>query len=304
MRTLSLLAVFLASTAASAEEAKEIARAFAEVPAHVRLALDVEKSPYPEVQLFPLAEVDALEGQGRRLAQTSRAPALSSTASRARVSSAPDESRAFWLTAGASAVTSLGARVLLILPAWLGIGFAQAAATSLLGPVASLVLILGVVGAYTFAESALAAFASTLVFDNASSTYTSSFPASFAGHLMGNTLAAGVLWLSVGFGGMLLFGLDALSAFTTGAIFGALGVFSVLGAMPVFVVAFLASVALPAVFGTWATATTARAREGFVIDPTWRPDEERRRSSVDGALPDDRSRPPMRTLFTIAIPGT
>lgn len=298
---LALLVVTSASTGLAAP--LEVAQAFAEVPPHVRLAIDVEESAFPEVQLFSLRDIDALEGQGQRLAQASEAPTLS-TVPAPRVSSFRDESRVFWFSAGASAVTSLAARVLLIIPAWIGVAFAQAASAALLGPVASFILVLGIVGAYTVGESAAAALVSGLVFDNSSRFYTSSFLPTFAGHLAGNAIAAGVLWLSVGFGGMLLYGLDAISAFTTGTAVGAVTVFSILGAMPVFVVAFLASVALPAVLGTWALAATARPREGFVIDPTWRPAAGGRRSSVERALPEDRERVPLRTLVTVAIPGT
>lgn len=302
MRTLSLLVVLLSASTGLAQDLG-LASAFAEVPPHVRLALDVEASAYPEVQLFSLAGLDGLERQGQRLAQAS-APAAAPELPVVRVTSFKDESRVFWFSAGASAVTSLAARVLLVIPTWVGLALVSAGAASVLGPVAAFVMMLGIVGGYTVAESAAAALVSSLVFDNASHFYTSSFLSSFGGHLLGNGLAAGVMWLSLGFGWMLFHGVDALAAFTTGAAANAISVFSILGAMPVFVVVFLASVALPAVLGTWSMAATAKPREGYVIDPTWRPAAGRRRSALERALPEDRSRMPMRTLVTVAIPGT
>ncbi len=296
----ALVVVFglCAASSAFADVEQQAADALASVPAGVRLAVDISDSAYPEVQLRSLRE---LELEGMKLAQAS-APAPDVAAPLVRVTSFKDETRVFWFSAGASAITSLATRVLLIIPMWVVIGLATVGTAPLLGPVATFVIVLGAVAGFSIADSAAAAAVSSLVFDNASDFFTSSFLASFGGHLTGNALAAGVMWLSVGFGGMLLFGLDALSAFTTGTALSAIALFSVLGTVPVFVVAFLASVALPALIGTWATAVTAKPREGYVIDPTWRP-----LASAPGsprALPEERFRVPMRSLVSVAIPGT
>lgn len=271
--------------------------ALASVPSAARLAIVVSESAHPEVQLLPLREIEI---EGMKLAQANAPANAPVDAPLVRVTSFRDETRVFWFSAGASAITSLATRVVLIIPTWIVVLFAVAGNAPLLGPAAGLVMVLGAIAGFTIGDSAAAALVSSLVYDNASRFYTTSFLASFGGHLAGNALAAGVMWLSLGFGGMLLYGLDAISAFTTGAASTAIGIFSTLGAMPIFVVAFLASVALPSVLGTWSMAATARPKEGYVIDPTWKP----LASVTQRVLPEDKNHVPMRTLVSVAIPGT
>jgi hypothetical protein len=235
-------------------------------------SLDV-KAPdtaHPEVQLLPSAAV-------AQASEEAGAPRLR------RVPSFHDETRVFWYAAGASAITSLAGRVLLSVPAVFIAAFAGVLGVAL-GPVAGWALAVGVVGIAVLADAALAALAGSIVYDSVSRFYDTSFLAGFAGHVTGSALSIGVAALTFGFGGMLLGGLEAIAPLAVSSAFQATQMFMFLGVMPAFVVSFLASVALPALIGTWALAVTARPKDGYVMDPEWRPLSAR----IDAALPPER----------------
>jgi hypothetical protein len=187
-----------------------------------------------------------------------------------RVSSFSDDVRVFWYAAGASAITSLASRVLMAIPGFFVLGVVAAAGPAL-GPFGSWILLVGGFTIATLLDASVSALAGTFVYDSVSRFYKSSFFPGFAGQLAGGALANGVLWLTVGYGLMLTTGLDLITPFAAQGSLAAIGVFSLLGVMPALVIAFLASVALPAVVGTWALAATAKPKQGYVIDPTWRP---------------------------------
>lgn len=256
------------------------------LPSAARLALDAPATAHPETRLVPLAQ---LQGEGPAAVAEGELPLR-------RVPSFNEEARVFWYAAGASAIASLGTRVLLMVPAWL-VAITVAAGGVFLGPVASTMLVIGLIAGLTVADAGISALAASLVYDNVSRFFSARYLPTFAGHLLGSGMSSSVLYLSVGFGGMLLVGLEALSAFSAPGVFQAIAIFSGLGVMPVFVVAFLASVALPAVIGTWALTATASPRPGFVVDPTWRPV-----GLSLPARPHEGGRMPLFTAFV--IPGT
>jgi hypothetical protein len=268
------------------ERAGSAFESFSLLPSAARLALDAPATAHGQTRLVPLAQLER-RGLG--------APDVSNDLPLRRVT-VQEESRVFWYAAGASAITSVGARVLLVVPGLFALGLAGAS-SALLGPVGTFMLLVGLATGFVVGDAALSALAASLVYDNVSRFYSSRYLPTFAGHLLGNVLSVGATSLMIGFGGMLLFGLESLSAFAGPGAFQAILVFTTLGVMPAFVVAFLASVAVPAVIGTWALAASASPRAGFVIEPGWRP---------LGLLPPPRTRDDERLpmFASIAIPST
>ena len=88
---------------------------------------------------------------------------------------------------------------------------------------------------------------------------------------MGNALAVGVVGLIAGFAIMLVAGVTALADFAGPDLAVAFSFISAFGALPGFPLAFFAGFALPAILGAWATAASADAAGGFVIDSGWFP---------------------------------
>lgn len=211
------------------------------------------------------------------------------------------EVRVFWYAAGASALTSLGVRVLAFIPAALA-GGAIAAINVALGPAATLLMIVALVAAVSTVDAALAGLAAALVYDQLSDFYDSSYIAAFGGQFLGTALALGVASVLGGFGAGLIFATTVLADFVGIEVSSTFLVFSVFGMMPAIVIGFFASVALPALFGAWAVASTARPREGLLIDPDWNPlAPQAERSFVPSSQPDREAK-----LFPIKvrIPGT
>lgn len=300
-----LLSAFAAS-AASAEPVRVTKLAF-----DARLTLDLDEpelatGALPGLRLLALSELEAVES----VAEQTTAGALAQAAEHSgeavaeeaapklrRVHSFQEDTRVFWYATGAAAITSLATRVLLAIPGFFVLGITLAAG-SVLPPVASWVLLVGAVAGWAIIDSALSALAGSFVYDRVSKFYTSSFLPGFAGQLAGATLAGGVLWLTMGFGLMLTTGLELITPFTLQGALTTVQLFSALGVMPALVVAFLASVALPAVMGTWALAVTARPKDGYVIDRSWRP-LDKPRASLSRA---DRDRLFVPPVLTLAFP--
>ena len=179
------------------------------------------------------------------------------------------DTRSFWYSAGAGAVTTLGTHILVGLPTL----FVSA---NIVGPMmtegspAALVVGLGIFTAYTLVESGLSSLVAMLVFDSMSDTYQSRYLTGFLGHFGGAVLSTTVTTLTFGLGLLVLHGSSVLSDFTGNAGFAALSIFSVLGAMPAVVIAGTALVAVPALTTSWALSAGAVARPGYEIDERWR----------------------------------
>lgn len=179
------------------------------------------------------------------------------------------DTRSFWYSAGAGAVTTLGTHILVGLPTL----FISA---GLIGPMmndgspAALAVGVGIFTAYTLLESGLSSLVAMLVFDSMSETYESRYLTGFLGHFGGAVLSTAVTTLTFGFGLLALHGSTVLSDFTGNAGFQALSIFSVLGAMPAVVIAGTALIAVPALTTSWALSAGAVARPGYEIDPRWR----------------------------------
>jgi hypothetical protein len=205
-----------------------------------------------------------------------------------------DDGRAFWYSAGASAVVALGTHVLVGLPVTVmtvvGISTYLPTATAVLVPV-----LVGVGAVYFLGEAALSAAAATMVFNGASDVYQTNYLTALAAHVGGAVLGAGVSALTFGIGGALYGGLGALAEFTGSAGLNAVAVFSLLGSLPAVVIGGIALVGVPAVIGAWALAVTATAKDGYAIDPHWR-----RLPPTAAASPGDA---PTLTIATLALPA-
>jgi hypothetical protein len=272
MRTLvAALVVFgsaaLPPTAALANDGE--ARAAAELLAFdARLEIEAPASDVGGLRLSPLALVQPEDALGK-------ADGGGELPKLRRVASFADDTRVFWYAAGASAITSLATRVMMAIPGFFLLAGVTAAGPAL-GPFGGWIMLLTGWVVSTVIDASVSALAGSFVYDNVSKFYESSFFPGFAGQLAGGALANGVLWMTIGYGLMLTTGLDLVSPFAPNGAFEPIGIFSALGVMPALVIAFLASVALPAVVGTWALAATAKPKEGYVIDPLWRPLDARR----------------------------
>lgn len=274
-----------------------------------RLSFEAPATPFTEVQLLPLErlEVRAASALPALSAPSTLAAASPAEAGSSATASAPaghrygwalEDSRVYWYTAGASAVTSLAARVVLIIPAYL-IGAIAVASGLALNPVVATIVTLAVVAGFTVVDAAISGLIASLTFNSVSRFYESDFLTGFAGHLAGNVLSAGAFWLVFGFGGMLIAGLDFVTPFTVNGVAQMLLAFSTLGVLPALVVTFIAGVAVPALVGAWALSATARPRDGYAIDPTWRPYETG--TAAERALPEERR---LRAQVVIPLPGT
>jgi hypothetical protein len=178
------------------------------------------------------------------------------------------DTRAFWYSAGAGGLLSLGIHLFGGIPAvvfgatWLGV-----LASS--GSPATLAIGLGLFSAYVVAEAAASSLVATLVFNSLSSVYEGHFSSAFFGHLLGVGAATAIGAVTFG-GGMVLFhGLGVLTEFTGSAGVSGIQVFSLLGALPAVVVVGAALVVLPAVASSYALAAGATARPGYEIDEQW-----------------------------------
>ncbi len=182
------------------------------------------------------------------------------------------DTRAFWYSAGASAVTSLGAHVLVGLPVAAvtaaGMG-GLAASNGIFGQALAMGLAFGVGGTYALAVSLLSSFAALTVFNGMSEFYEGRFVPALGAHFAGLLASSAVTALTFG-GGLLMFhGAGQLAVFTGSAGLQTLAIFSFLGAMPAIVIAGIALVAVPALVTSWALSVSASPREGYAIDPAW-----------------------------------
>jgi len=226
--------------------------------------------------LLPMAQLTPTQGPSILLAQADAAapaPSLSappSTESLPRARGIAGESRVFWYATGASALASLGLRVVAFVPgliAALTIGTMSFA----FGPAVPMILFVALATGFAGVDAAVGALAGSLVFDRASSFYDSRYVAAFTGQFLGNALAVGVGSLLFGYGMMLITGATMLTEFTGPSVLVGLSFFSFFGFLPAAVVAFFASIALPSLVGAWALANTASPRAGYRVDPTWSP---------------------------------
>lgn len=178
------------------------------------------------------------------------------------------DGRSFWYAAGASAVMALGTHVLVGLPTTV---ITMMSLSALAGaPAMILPVMLGVGAVYLAGQSAISAAAAFMVFNGTSDVYETNYLTSLAAHIGGSVAGAGVSALTFGIGGLLFGGLVSLAEFTGSAGVGAIGVFSLLGALPAVVIGGIALVGVPALIGAWGLAVTAGPKEGYVIDPQWR----------------------------------
>ena len=207
------------------------------------------------------------------------------------------DTRSFWYSAGAGAVTTLGTHILVGLPTLF-------LSTQIIGPLqangspAALVVGIGIFTAYTLVESGLSSLVAMLVFDSMSETYESRYLTGFLGHFGGAVLSTAVTSLTFGLGLLVLHGSSVLSDFTGNAGFGALSIFSVLGAMPAVVIAGTALIAVPALTTSWALSAGAVARSGFQIDEQWRIPTVAERTQAPARRRDDNT----DRVATIGIP--
>ncbi len=178
------------------------------------------------------------------------------------------DTRAFWYSAGAAAVTSLGTHVLVGIPSLvvLGAGVAGIAATA---PITALALSVGILGLYAFGESLLSSLAGYIVFNGMSETYQGNYLTCLLAHFGGNLASTAVTTLTFGGGALLFHGMGLLAEFTGGAGIGTVSIFSFLGAMPAIVIAGIAVIAVPALAASWALAVSATPRAGYEIDDQW-----------------------------------
>jgi hypothetical protein len=180
-----------------------------------------------------------------------------------------DDGRAFWFSAGASSVVTLGTHVLVGIPTLVVVSTA-AAALGTIAPAAVVPMLLGAGAAYMLVQCALSSLASYLVFNGMSKVYDASYIVSLAAHIAGTFLGAGVSAFVFGVGLALIGGLNGLAPFTGSAGVQAVAVFSVLGALPAVVIGGIALVGVPALVASWAMAVSATPKDGFAIDPAWR----------------------------------
>jgi hypothetical protein len=222
-----------------------------------------------------------------------------------RVSTFHDETRTFWYASGAGAVTSLAARVFVGIPGALMLfgtsatGVSNLAAAGIVGPTA-LIVTVGAIALMTIVDAAISALASTMVFNNMSRFYKGEWLSSFLGQLTGNALSGSVFWLTFGFGGLALDGLAGLQGLLVDGVISGMQVFSILGAMPAVVISFLATLALPALMGTWSMAAVAEPRDNYKIDPTWHPYGRRAQPSWT----QDQRHAYTATTMVLPLPGT
>ncbi len=212
-----------------------------------------------------------------------------------------DDGRAFWFAAGASSVVALGTHVLVGLPtAYIGITGAAALASS--SPATLAPFIIGLAGGYLFLESAGAALAAYLVFNNTSKVYDGNYLVALGAHIAGSLLGAGVSAVTFGVGLMLIGGLQGLVEFTGSAGVGAIVVFSLLGSLPAIVIGGIALVGVPALIGAWGMSVSATPKSGYAVNPHWKEPP-----SSAALLPSSPSRSasfaPAMPLLTIPLPG-
>ncbi len=183
------------------------------------------------------------------------------------------DTRAFWYSAGAGAVTSLASHVLIGVPTLvLSVGLIMgvtAGAAPAVGFAVGLALAIGIGGTYAFAESLLSALASTLVFNGLSELYEGDYVTALMAHFGGSLVSTAVTTVTFGGGVLLFHGMGALAEFTGSAGLTTVQVFSFLGAMPAVVIAGIALIAVPALVTAWALAVSASPRKGFEIDEEW-----------------------------------
>lgn len=293
MRALLIAVVLLLSASAVAGAPPSKSRDDAPF---VHFDLEAPATGHPEVQLRPLASLTPALSSVERAFEL--AAATKAQPRERRIDGYHEEARVLWYAAGATGLTSLASRVLLAGPTYL-IGALSAGAGLVLNPVAGTVLTLAMFGTFTVVDSALSALMGSVLFNNLSDVYETTFLPGFLGHLAGNALAVGATRIIFGFGGMLIGGLGTLSPFLGSGIVELVAVFSMLGVLPALVVTFIASLAVPAIMSTWAMAATAKAKAGYEIDPTWRPSA----SPSERALPEKRRLPVFVTL-PLPAPGT
>jgi hypothetical protein len=199
------------------------------------------------------------------------------------------DSRAFWYSAGAGAVTTLGAHLLVGTPT-------LAVSVGLLSGLSGaplLVAWLGIYVGYTAAESMLSGLVAGLVFDSMAQTYRSNFITGAMAHMAGSMLSTTVVSLIGGFGYLVFHGSGLLAPFTGTAGISGLGVLTLLGALPAVVVAGTAVIAIPALVTAWALSASAQPRDGYTIDQNWQALDQRT---------DDPTRRPTERVATISVP--
>lgn len=208
-----------------------------------------------------------------------------------------EDGRAFWYSAGASAVVALGTHVLVGLPVTV-ITLMSTSTLLSAAPAMYLPVLLGVGSAYLLGQSAVAAAAAWMVFNGTSDVYQTNYLTSLAAHVGGTIVGAGVSVLTFGLGGLLFGGLTTLAEFTGSAGITAIGVFSLLGSLPAVVIGGIALVGAPALIGVWALAVTAEAKEGYSIDRQWRA-----APALAPAAPVARGDAPALPIANLALPA-
>ncbi len=277
-------AIVLAAAVAGSSSFADAAHAF---------SLDVPRLQVPSLEPPSGAVADALlDGTPRDLFLSTTTVSVPS-----RYSWVLDDARPFWYAAGASAVVALGTHVLVVLPA-LVFSSVVLGPIAFSAPAAYLPILLGAGGVYLLAQSALAAGAAVFAFGSTSDIYEGNYLAAVAGHVGGVVLGAGVSGLTFGLGGLLFGGLNLIAEFTGSAGISGVGVFSLLGALPAVVIGGIALVGVPAVFGAWALAASATAKQGYAIDPAWR-------KPVPSPVPAPTARhdAPALPIATVALPA-
>jgi hypothetical protein len=180
------------------------------------------------------------------------------------------DTRAFWYSAGAAAVTALGTHVLIGIPVLLlttGVVATLNPGGAL--PIVTLAVALGIGGAYAFGAAAISALAALLVFNGMSEIYEGDYVTALTANFAGSLVSTAVTTLTFGGGALLFHGMALLSEFTGSAGLTTLQIFTFLGAMPAVVIAGIALIAVPALVTSWALAASAHPREGYEIDDQW-----------------------------------
>lgn len=165
-----------------------------------------------------------------------------------------ENDRGYWYTVGATGAASLGARTLLLLPAFFVLSLPALVPMS---AAAAISVWFGGITVLSALDSAASAAAGVFMFESLNPGVSGSYWAALGGHFAGNVLAASAFWMTFGYGGMLLYGLEVLSPFALGA-FSGLAALSSLLALPAVALTFVASLTIPAMMTAWAVSTTAR----------------------------------------------
>ena len=246
-----------------------------------------------------------VDGAGEVESTPDDTPTLDPYESARRSKTVKRESRIFWYAAGASALTSLAVRVIAIIPGMFALG-AAATVGAVVGPPALIAMLGAMAIGLVTVDAAVAALATTILFDAMSTHYSSRYFAVFGGQFAGNVITLGTLGLLAGYAGLAVNGAYTLEGYVGRDPGNVLLAFSIFGVMPAFVVVFLAAFIFPAAIGAWAAMVAARPREGYVVDKSWHPLQVLHRDAVPfdprEVVWSDRKLPALGPKLT--IPGT